>query len=83
MNLDARLENFPEGYFEAFFKGRRWGVTKSVSSRGRSVKIYAEELGGSDFVSCNFYRTSGGWIQRPCEMPLEKVLTFLRDCSAV
>ena len=45
------------------------------------MKIYAEELGGPDFVSCNFYQTKKGWTAKPCEMPMGKVEAFLREFS--
>lgn len=54
-------------------------MTKSVHNLGKSVKIYAEELGGEDFISLNFYQTDRSDILKPCEMPEEKVLQFLRE----
>ena len=32
----------------------------------------------ADVVSANVYRTSTGDVLRPCEMPAQKVLAFLR-----
>jgi hypothetical protein len=40
--------------------------------------VYAEELGGTDIVSTNVYLAGGDEHLRPCEMPTEKVLAFLR-----
>lgn len=79
LNLSALVWRIPEGYSQGSFRYARWSVSKTVHSGGRSVKLYAEELGGSDFVSCNFYQTSAGWSAKPCEMPLEKVEEFLRE----
>ena len=39
--------------------------------------MYAEELGGPDVVSANVYRTRGGDVLKPCEMPAATVLAFL------
>ena len=60
------------------FEGRTYGLTKSVFNEGRSFKVYAEELGGSDFISLNYYCTGSGQLLKPCEMPPEKVTAFLR-----
>jgi hypothetical protein len=67
----------PEGWSTASYDGRRWGVTRSVGSDGRSQWLLAEELGGSDLVSANLYRVGDGDVLRPCEMPEQKVLAFL------
>ena len=76
------LDRFPEGWSEAAYDGRRWGVTRSVALGGRSQKVFAEELGGTDFVSANVYTgEDGGTFFRPCEMPAEKVLAFLRGAT--
>jgi peptide-methionine (S)-S-oxide reductase len=52
-------------------------VRKQTLNQGRSLKLYAENLGGRDFISCNLYVTSKGVRIKPCEMALEKVLDFL------
>ena len=44
---------------------------------GRSSKVFAEALDGTDFISCNYYATSGGERFKPCEMSPEKVRAFL------
>lgn len=43
------------------------------------MSVYAEELGGSDVISTNVYLTSSAEELRPCEMPAQKVLDFLRE----
>ena len=47
---------------------------------GRSVVVLekAELLGGTSAVSANVWHTSGGDVLRPCEMPAQVVLDFLR-----
>lgn len=78
MSPRQRLETWPLGYFTAEFQGRRYGVTRSVHAGGRGHKLFARELGGSDFISLNLYApTTGEDRLRPCEMPAEKVLAFL------
>jgi hypothetical protein len=39
-------------------------------------------LGGTDFISFNFYLTNAGENFKPCEMPEEKVLEFLNNYSS-
>jgi hypothetical protein len=69
----------PEGWSVVEYDGRRYGLTRVTRAGGRSSSILAEELGGTDVVSANVYRTSTGDVLRPCEMPAQKVLAFLRD----
>lgn len=77
MPLDELLARLPEGWHLAVYRGRRYGVTKRTGAGGRRVTLYAEELGGTDIVSANVYRTSAGDLLRACEMPDAKVLAFL------
>ena len=67
----------PEGWTEVGYAGRRWGLTRTTHTDGRSVSVYAEELGGPGVVSANVWRLSGGDELRPCEMPASTVLDFL------
>lgn len=48
-------------------------------NNGKSFKIYAEELGGNDFISLNYYITKTSEKLKPCEMPEEKVIYFLNN----
>ncbi|MCY1127725.1 hypothetical protein OU426_12750 [Frigidibacter sp. RF13] len=71
------LGRIPDGYSEGLYEGRRWRVEKTRHSGGRSLKFYARELGGSDFVSLNLYHLAGGDLLKPCEMPEAKVRAFI------
>lgn len=74
----ATLATWPDGYFTARYDGRRYGVTRSVHAGGRSMKLYAEELGGADRISLNIFSPpSGEPTLKPCEMPLDKVTAFV------
>lgn len=64
------------------YAGRRYGLSRTTRAGGRSISVYAEELGGPDVISTNVYRTTSGDLLRPCEMPAEKVLAFLRGWQA-
>lgn len=75
----ATLEALPRGYSEGLYGERRYGVTIRRSDDGRRWWLFGRELGGTDIVSLNLYRTASGRIElRPCEMPAEKVIAFVR-----
>jgi hypothetical protein len=78
MDLAALVERVPIGWTLVEFQGRPYGLTRVDHVGGRSVSIYAEELGGPDVVSANVYRVSSGERLNACEMPDAKVLAFLR-----
>jgi len=81
VDIEEMLERLPEGWSEVDYRGRRYGVTRTTHLDGRTVSVYAEELGGTDVVSANAYRTTDGVVVRPCEMPVEKVTEFLSGWS--
>lgn len=73
-----RLAALPDGYFNADFAGRRYGVVKRVFNAGRSVKLVGRELGGTDHISLNLYALADGrQLLKPCEMPAAKVVAFV------
>ena len=73
----AALAALPVGTFHGMARGRRYVVTKTVFAGGKSVKLVAEELGGADYVSLNWYALATGGVLKPCEMPEEKVRRFV------
>ena len=77
--LDRFLQ-LPPGHRDVMFKGRRYGMTVSVSPDGKRRKLYAEERGGNDHISFNLYLMNGkAPLLKPCEMPIEKVIEFVLD----
>ncbi|MEQ1902215.1 MAG: hypothetical protein ABL866_15955 [Devosia sp.] len=76
----SRLTSLPLGYFTVRYDGRRYGVSRTVHANGRSMKLYAEELGGPGRISLNIYAPpSGEPALRPCEMPIDKVTRFVLE----
>lgn len=75
------LERVPEGWSEASYDGRRWGVTRTTRAGGRSASVYAESLDGDGVVSTNAYALADGWVLKPCEMPLAVVVGFLEHAE--
>ena len=75
----AAYDAIPAGYSEGHFAGRRYGVRKQISDDGKRGNLVAEECGGKDCISLNFYRLRDGTpILKPCEMPAQKVVDFVK-----
>jgi len=73
------IEKLLEGYSEGTYANKKYGITKTIFNNGNSFKVYGEELGGTDFVSLNYYMTKDKGLLKPCEMPEEKVVHFLEN----
>jgi hypothetical protein len=73
------IQKLPEGYSEGFYKGVKYGIIKTIFTQGNSFKIYAKELGGTDFISLNYYITRQKEWLKPCEMQEAKVIDFLKQ----
>lgn len=72
------LAALPLGTSHGTAAGKRYVATHSTFSNGRAVKLVAEELGGTDYISLNLYDLTAGPQLYPCEMPADKVIAFLR-----
>ncbi|UBZ10299.1 peptide methionine sulfoxide reductase [Leeuwenhoekiella palythoae] len=79
MKLKSTISRIPEGYSEGFYNNRKYSITRTDFNEGKSSKIYAKELGGTDFISFNYYETKMGELLKPCEMPELKVIIFLKE----
>lgn len=73
------IQRIPEGYNIVSFKGKKYGLVKNIFNKGKSFKVYANELGGTDFISLNYYCLKNGDALKPCEMSEEKVVNFLKN----
>lgn len=78
MDIKIQIAKIPLGASEKWFNQRKYLVTKTNFNQGKSTKVYAEQLGGNDFISFNFYLLADGSQLKPCEMPENKVLEFLK-----
>ena len=81
--IGDQIDRVPPGWTAVEYRHRRYGMIRSDHADGRSLSIVAEELGGSDVISTNVYRTARGDQLRPCEMPVETVLAFLAGWKVV
>lgn len=74
----AAFDHLPSGVYGGSYDGKRYRIAKATLVSGRSQKLEAEELGGSDYISFNLCRlASGECLLKPCEMPAEKVMDFV------
>ncbi len=73
----------PLGTFQGTAYDRRYVVTRTNMAGGRSGKLVAEALDGSDYISLNFYRLAEQPLLKPCEMPAEKVIAFVTDLTVL
>ncbi len=72
-----------DGYSTVIYNDRKYGLSKTVFNNGKSIKLFAEELGGKDFISLNYYITDQTELLKPCEMPKSKVLDFLYNLKPI
>ena len=76
--IDWLLRNVPEGWTEVQLDGQRWAVTRTRRAGGRALTFGAEQLGTAEGFGANVWITSDGPVLRPCEVPAEQVLGFVR-----
>ncbi len=68
----------PTGTFSGRADTKRYVISRQVLAGGKSHKLVAHELGGTDYISLNLYQTrNSGALLRPCEMPAPKVVDFV------
>ena len=73
----TKLLALPTGANDVFYRRKRYLLRKETLLAGRLIKLYAEELGGNDIVSGNYYPTMKGGMLKPCEMSDKKVIDFV------
>ena len=71
------LRAIPRGTTKGLAGNIRYCATRSDFNSGQSIKLVAEALDGSDYISLNFYDLASGGQLAPCEMSHEKVIAFV------
>ncbi|WP_298858181.1 hypothetical protein [uncultured Sulfitobacter sp.] len=71
------LRAIPLGTSVGRVESIRYTATRSDFNNGRSIKLVAEALDQSDYVSLNFYDLESGGQLAPCEMQHDKVVDFI------
>lgn len=79
MTAKERIQLLPLGYSTVWYNGKQYGVTRKDFNAGKSIKVYAEERGGRDYISLNFYSTHISESIKPCEIKMEKIIHFLSN----
>lgn len=82
-DLDSLVAAIPQGWSRVDIAGEPWAVTRATHAGGKVISLSAEQLGGTEQLSANVWITSKGPILRPCEVPADMVLRFLRAASDV
>lgn len=75
----AALKSIPKGTSMGRAFGTRYCATRSVFGEGKSMKLIAEALDGSDYISLNFYDLATGPQIAPCEMSADKAIAFVHN----
>ncbi len=79
----TNLLALPNGANDVRYLGKRYLLRKETLLDGKLLKIYAEELGGNNIISGNYYPTMKGGMLKPCEMSDQKVIDFILHASAI
>jgi len=77
----AKLLTLPNGANDVLYASRRYLLRKETLLEGKLLKLYAEELGGTNIVSGNYYPTMKNGMLKPCEMSDEKVIDFILNLT--
>ena len=77
------LLTLPNGANDIYYRNRRYLLRKETLLDGKLLKIYAEELGGNDIVSGNYYPTIKDGTLKPCEMSDAKVIDFVLNAKVL
>lgn len=83
MSLLDNIKRIPVGYSEGIYLDAKYRITKSIFNGNKSFKIYAKELKGKNFISLNYYITTTRQLLKPCEMPKQKVIDFIKNVSII
>ena len=73
----TKLLTLPDGANDVRYLEKRYLLRKETLLEGKLLKIYAEELGGNNIVSGNYYPSVKEGLLKPCEMSDEKVIDFV------
>ena len=79
----TKLLTLPNGANDVMYLEKRYLLRKETLLEGKLFKVYAEELGGNDIVSGNYYPTMQGGMLKPCEMSDAKVSDFILHATVL
>ena len=79
----TKLLALPNGANDVMYLEKRYLLRKETLLKGKLLKVYAEELGGNDIVSGNYYPTMKSGMLKPCEMSDAKVIDFVLHATVL
>jgi len=79
----TKLLALPNGANDVRYLRKRYLLRKETLLEGKLLKVYAQELGGKDIVSGNYYPTIKKGMLKPCEMSDKKVIDFVLHAKAI
>ena len=82
-HFDQMIKALENGAYDVFYEKNRYLLRKETLLKGKLIKLYAEQLGGTNFISLNYYPETKGGLLKPCEMPQEKVIDFVLGLKKV
>ncbi|CAA6819140.1 MAG: Unknown protein [uncultured Sulfurovum sp.] len=77
------LQALANGANYVFYNEKRYLLRKETLLNGKLLKVYAEELGGNDIVSANYYPSIKEGTLKPCEMSDAKVIDFILKAEEI
>ena len=80
--LNVLIHAIPEGWSRIELEGSSWAVTRTTRAGGTVISIDAEQLGTAEQFGANVWITEDETLLRPCEVPEEKVIRFMRAAAA-
>ncbi len=79
----TKLLALPNGAHDVLYLDKRYLLRKKTMLEGKLLKVFAEELGGNDVISGNYYPTMKGGMLKPCEMSDKKVIDFVLNAVII
>ncbi len=77
----SKLLALDNGAYDVYYQQKRYLLRKETQLNAKLIKLYAQELGGKDFISLNYYPNIKDGLLKPCEMPKEKVISFIETIT--
>jgi hypothetical protein len=82
-SFNTKIHALNDGAYDVSYENKRYLLRKETLLEGKLIKLYAEELGGNNFISLNYYPHIKNGLLKPCEMPEEKVKAFVLGLSTL
>jgi len=68
-----RIVSLDNGSYDVFYNSKRYLLSKETHLNHKLIKLYAQELGGKNFISLNYYPSLKERPLKPCEMSQKRL----------